>query len=233
MSCQPLANARSRPRAPNFSLSLALISLLTSWVRSFTPKHCCKLIQRYIKANGTFSGLALWLTPSPFSPAASSSPKLISDLSTTHDTLSFAPHVTLLTGIATDAPVPPLIDALEKALVDIKPFHITYTEFGTHGTYFQYLFAAVDKSDELAELRSVVRRACLPQLPAEEPAAYFPHLSLMYGSDQEGRKAEDILDELRESGTEVEPFKVESVSVVKCEGPPGDWEVLKVVELER
>lgn len=186
---------------------------------------------------GTFSGLALWLSPRPSSSADTSLRNLLQSLSNTHQTPSFAPHVTLLTGIPTDTPLEPLLATLKQAVEGVQPFQLQYSELGTHGTFFQYLFAGVVLSPELLDLRRRVQAALTPS--AGPDTVYFPHLSLMYGQDSEEtprRKVEDILEQLRgkegEAVRSAEGFEASSVLVVKCEGPPEQWEVLSEVELQ-
>lgn len=143
--------------------------------------------------------------------------------------------MTLLTAIPTTAELPPLVDALSSALRDVEPFDLTYTDLDSHGTFFQYLFVAVDKSEQLAALRHRVRSALLPRLPAEVPSDYFPHLSLMYGVDNETRRVQEIIEGLqgKEEVRRGAGFRAESVLLVKCEGPPAEWQVLETVRLQR
>ncbi|ORY70784.1 2',3'-cyclic-nucleotide 3'-phosphodiesterase [Leucosporidium creatinivorum] len=181
-------------------------------------------------------GIALWLAPSPSSSADTSLRSLLDKLSTAHSTPPFDPHVTLLTGIPTGAPLEPLLQQLESAVQDAEPLKLQYKELGTHGTFFQYLFVAVEKSEELKELRSRVRTACLPPNVSATADDYFPHLSLMYGEDTETRKVADVIGELKnEGGEEVRSgggFAVDEVLLVSCEGPPKEWMVLGRVKLQ-
>lgn len=118
----------------------------------------------------------------------------------------------------------------------VKPLELQYQELGSHGTFFQYLFVAVEKSEELKELRSRVRTACLPPNVTSKPDEYFPHLSLMYGEDTESRKVADVMEQLeKEGGEEVRSgrgFTADEVLVVSCEGPPKEWKVLGRVKLQ-
>lgn len=118
----------------------------------------------------------------------------------------------------------------------VKPLKLHHEELGSHGTFFQYLFVAVEKSEELAELRSRVRSACLPPNLSSKADDYFPHLSLMYGEDTETRKVGEVIEELKKAGgEEVRPgggFTADEVLVVSCEGPPKEWKVLGRVKLQ-
>lgn len=118
----------------------------------------------------------------------------------------------------------------------IKPLNLQYEGLGSHGTFFQYLFVAVEKREELQELRRRVRSACLPPNVNSKADDYFPHLSLMYGEDTETRKVAEIIEELqRDGGEEVRSgggFTAVEVLVVSCVGPPKDWKVLGRVQLQ-
>lgn len=192
-----------------------------------------------MERKGTFSGLALWLVPS--SPTAHSTfASLISSLSNTHSTPSFAPHITLLTGIPASTPPADILAVLSTTLVSTpgSRLSLSLTNLGTHHTFFQYLFAAVSPSSPgLLALRKTVREALLPT--SAGPDDYFPHVSLMYGQDTDERKVDDIIDRLRKDGDLVEgeegrcelrgvgsTFEVGEVLLVKCEGRPDEWEVL-------
>lgn len=112
-----------------------------------------------------------------------------------------------------------------------RPFQVQYNGVGTHGTYFQYVFAKVAPSEALSNLRHRVRQAVMP---SESPDDYFPHLSLVYGEDAEHRSARDIVAGLENSGDErLVGFEVTSIQIVRCEGRPEDWQVLEDVTLIR
>jgi hypothetical protein len=202
------------------------------------PQLTLAIRMRTLAANvGTFSGLALWLSPSPSSPSSTSLTNLINTLSTTHSTPSFSPHVTLLTGIPTSASVPELIASLDSAIRranPTSPLQLSFTHLGTHHTFFQYLFAAVDPAPPLVALRSLVRSTLLPQLDGTLDN-YFPHFSLMYGVDTEERKVARIIEGLEQQEQRNvgagEGFEASEVSVVKCEGPPTEWQVVGKVSL--
>ena len=228
-----------------------------------------QLIDTLAPRGGTFAGLALWLAPS--SPTATSGPScvprhprradaehhadlshLISTLAAKHSTPQFGPHVTLLSGLPSSAELPPLLDSLRTALAQwhkshAAPLHLAFSSLGSKAAernFFQYLFARVDDSNEaLVALRKAARDALLSPEQRAEPDDYMPHLSLVYGDDDERKTAQGIMDELRREGGEVrrvegaggaarcavaghEGIEVDEVQVWRCEGPPEAWQMV-------
>ncbi|KAI5478322.1 hypothetical protein MNV49_005277 [Pseudohyphozyma bogoriensis] len=150
--------------------------------------------------------LALWLSPSS-AEVDSAFSSLIKDLSTTYGTSYFDPHVTLLTGMTVDTPTQLILDQIKAGTSafrsemkgkGITSLDLTLQKLGTNGTFFQYVFAQVDSANPaLTALRAAVRASCLPHLTT--PDDYFPHLSLVYGTDTEERTAEKIISGLEKS----------------------------------
>ncbi|KAK4699729.1 2',3'-cyclic-nucleotide 3'-phosphodiesterase, partial [Phenoliferia sp. Uapishka_3] len=192
----------------------------------------------------TFSGYALWLIPPATSLASTSLSSLINSLASTHSTPQFAPHVTLLTGFSFDpsTTLSQFSQAIKSASLS-SPLRLDFDGLGTKTTptqrnYFQYLFAVINpENEELMKLRKAVREALLTEEQLGVADDYFPHLSLMYGDDTESRNVGRIIEGLekrevkrgRASGWEingVEVVEVEEVLLVRCEGPPEDWEVI-------
>ncbi|BGP42186.1 hypothetical protein JCM10450v2_006275 [Rhodotorula kratochvilovae] len=190
-------------------------------------------------------GIALWLSPS--SPTVSSDLQgLISSLASKHSTPRFGPHVTLLSGISSSAALPPLLASLRAALAAWRALHepplqLAFADLGSKaadGNFFQYLFARVDPANEtLLALRKAVRETLLPEKQGTEDD-YFPHLSLMYGTDDGARTAEGIIGELQREGGEVASteggcsvrghagIEVGEVQVWMCEGRPEEWRLV-------
>ncbi|GAA5840690.1 hypothetical protein JCM9279_007404 [Rhodotorula babjevae] len=177
---------------------------------------------------------------------------LISTLAAKHSTPQFGPHVTLLSGIPSSAELPPLLDSLRAALAQWRqthaaPLRLAFTSLGSKAAervFFQYLFAHVDNSNEaLVALRQATRNALLSPEQRAKADDYMPHLSLMYGEDDERKAAQGIMDELRREGGEVrrvegeggaercavsghEGIEVDEVQVWRCEGPPEAWQMV-------
>lgn len=87
---------------------------------------------------------------------------------------------------------------------------VEFGALGTRGTYFQYVFAGVEKGEALRALRGEVRRGFFPEKKGEEDEGeYFPHLSLLYGEDTDGddegknkgKTAEGVIQQLLLDGT--------------------------------
>ncbi|GAA5891157.1 hypothetical protein JCM8208_002520 [Rhodotorula glutinis] len=173
---------------------------------------------------------------------------LISTLAAEHSTPEFSPHVTLLSGIPSSAELPPLLDSLRTALAEWRqshtaPLHLAFDSLGSKAAervFFQYLFALVDDSNEpLLALRKATRDALLSPEQRIKADDYMPHLSLMYGEDDERKSAQRIMDELRREGGEVrcveggrcavkghEGIEIDEVQVWRCEGPPEAWRMV-------
>lgn len=187
---------------------------------------------------GTFAGIALWLAPPSTSDASALLTSLVTSLASKHSSPDFSPHVTLLTGIPTAAPVPQLVTELNQA---VAAFHLStpsepslplaFTGLATRHSFFQYVLATVDPSAQLLALRKAVRDALLGDGLGEDD--FFPHLSLAYGEDDEGKTAEAIIQELGQGRTVggVDGFAAEEILIVSCEGPPATWRVVGKVPL--
>lgn len=159
----------------------------------------------------------------------------------THSTPRFGPHVTLLTGIPTDAPLPQLLSDLNKAVAAYhletpsEPFlPLQFVGLGTNHTFFQYVFAAVSQvNPQLFALRKAVRDGLLGDNLGEDD--FFPHLSFVYGEDDDKKTAKGIIDELSAKGGSsvagLDGFSAGEIQVVKCEGPPESWAIVGSVPL--
>lgn len=184
-----------------------------------------------------FAGVALWLVPSDSSVDTALSAH-IDHLSQKYATPRFSPHVTLLTGISIEIPRDVILAAMESSVIQWRAgkhetnLTLNYAGLGSkaaEGNFFQYLFVKIDPSNALlAALRAAVRRVCLPSL-APETDDYFPHLSLMYGKDDENRNAKEIIGELEEEEGAVwtvGSFAAAEILLIRAEGPPKVWEVM-------
>ncbi|GAA5942783.1 hypothetical protein JCM10213_002947 [Rhodosporidiobolus nylandii] len=202
-------------------------------------------------AHGSFSGIALWLTPAS-SAVETDLASLISSLSVAHSTPAFSPHVTLISGIPSDTSIPAILSQLATAVSAWRashqpPLHLGLGALGSHasqGLFFQYLFSKILPTPELLALRQAARASFFPARKAEEDD-YFPHLSLAYGEDSEkdGRSVEAIMRELMEKGEVkqvggekwsvqgVDGLGVTEITVVRCDGKAEQWQTLGSVPL--
>ncbi|GAA6038432.1 hypothetical protein JCM8097_007648 [Rhodosporidiobolus ruineniae] len=191
-------------------------------------------------------GIALWLCPASSSVNADLS-TLLDDLSSQHGTPRFAPHVTLLSGIPSAAPLPTVLSRLGTALKTFRassqpPLRLSFAQPDTRGTFFQFVFQHVEPGEALLHLRQAVRGEFMPEEAPKEDE-YMPHLSLVYGETTETRTAEGIIREMQKDGAVKrvegqrwsvrghEGFEVGEVRIVKCDGRPEEWEVLDTVPL--
>ncbi|SGY61634.1 BQ5605_C007g04580 [Microbotryum silenes-dioicae] len=204
---------------------------------------------------GTFSGIALWLSPPWASSQNDYLSSLINSLSSSLNTPPFDPHITLLSGLPTSTPLELIISSLARSIKasDLKKCKVEFKGIGTHHRYFQYLFAIVNKGNEgLLRLRTIVQEGLEkdgllhddPQTgkKVERVEQYFPHASLVYGTDIEGeRSVKEVMERMRKEGHAFEDgvsvgsaqgFQVEEVLVVVCEGKPEEWKVLGRVALQ-
>ncbi|GAA6011176.1 hypothetical protein JCM11491_006747 [Sporobolomyces phaffii] len=206
---------------------------------------------------GSISTVALWLVADPSSATSKNLAHTIDALAERYSTPRFSPHVTLLTRVPYSSPAT-VVPAVSAVLAEWKRSRPTddplVLSLGSglgskadQQNYFQYLFARVDLSHALAGLRTAVREGLIdPDARTAHPDDYFPHLSLMYGTDAsaENRIARDIIDRL-ETGHELDPagraedalvvergqFVASEVWCVKCEGPVESWQVLGKINL--
>ncbi|GAA5840853.1 hypothetical protein JCM5353_001992 [Sporobolomyces roseus] len=168
---------------------------------------------------------------------------MIHTLSTTHSTPSFQSHVTLLTKLASTAS---LLSDLQTTLTEWKKTQtssdllLSFEGLGSHASsqnYFQYLFAIINLSPQLASLRQSTRSSLHSEEKRQEEDDYFPHLSLMYGLDDENKNSKEIITSLEQGGecgmtdegyevSSRREFVVEEVWAVRCIGKVEDWEVL-------
>lgn len=147
---------------------------------------------------------------------------MISRLAETYSTPRFGPHVTLLTRVPfdnndnndDDDEGTCSIETVRQTLSDWKrqepedgELELELTRLGSksqEGVYFQYLFAEVKLSDRLERLRTRVRRGLIPRRADDDDTVddYFPHLSLMYGTDEDDRDRDEDEDETERGATE-------------------------------
>ncbi|ORY90712.1 2',3'-cyclic-nucleotide 3'-phosphodiesterase [Leucosporidium creatinivorum] len=199
------------------------------------------------------SGLSLWLSPAPTSPLA----PFLARLSSTLQTVAFAPHATLVS----DEIVPPLElkdlkSRLEEgvaswrasqAVGEQQPTEIalSFKDVRQGDRFYQCVLAALVPAPSLFALHEALLTAF--SLPIPSPPTYFPHLSLIYADLTSEQKAQIIADlklagdvvDLEgagegEAGVKIvgeEGFVSTEVLLVRTRGKPEEWEVLARVPL--
>lgn len=99
----------------------------------------------------------------------------------------FAPHLTLLAKIP-EVSEQELVEKSRTLAANLAPFTLTLSGFGAEGTYFRTLYMTVQNRDEVAKHHAQAREV----FGGEDSAPYMPHLSLLYGMYDAGRKQHTI-----------------------------------------
>lgn len=116
---------------------------------------------------------ALWLVPQ--NEAEQRFVSVIETLSSQHNCPRFAPHVTLVSGLAD--PEQDLIDKTENLAREMEQIPVTATGFAMEPYYFKSFYLKLDPS---AALLLAYQRAT--QSFSTSAESYAPHVSLLYGS---------------------------------------------------
>lgn len=140
---------------------------------------------------------------------------------------TFAPHVTLLTGLGVDErPLEELVKELKRTLAEwsSEPMMELSLDAPRAGRiFFQAVTQPVRPHAQLLDLRERLEVTLNKPTPVDRP--YYPHLSLLY-SDKPFSELEEIAGELVQHGTTV---RMVEVTVVHVQGPVEEWrEVARV-----
>ncbi|KAH8930097.1 LigT-like protein [Atractiella rhizophila] len=185
------------------------------------------------------SGISLWLSP----PSPSPLPNLLSHLSTTYNTPSFSPHLTLLSDqlVPSGYSTPDLLAAIQRA---VRKWHdegkdaceIKFEEVIQGDKFYQCVFIKCAETSSLVSLHLALRKEFSLPAPTKE-APYFPHLSLVYG-DLEREKKSEIIKKMEQDGevkgeevVGVKEFRPSEILVMRTKGPPKEWEFIGRVDL--
>lgn len=155
---------------------------------------------------------SLWLEPT--GDIAYKLQERIKKLSKEYDTPLFSPHVTLLGGLnSSQTEAISLVDTLAAS---VKPFELKLTKAGYRDQFYQSLFAHVEETHQLKELRKTACRL----FNISNSEEYIPHLSLLYG-DLSQKKKERILNII---GREFYiHFPVKGIMLMQTDGLPENW----------
>jgi 2'-5' RNA ligase len=162
----------------------------------------------------------LWLMPDK--SAYEKLSKLIIDLSTTHDTPKFEPHVTLLSGITDSRSL--AIDNAEKLANSSGPITATLTRIEFLELYYRCLFFCTNKSSELMNVRTQAE----DMFEHTSISPFIPHVSFLYGSLPIFQK-ETIIGELGDSF--FMDFRMPKLRLVKTQRTPEYWEFIEEFDL--
>lgn len=164
--------------------------------------------------------LTLWLMPDEATYHKLS--QLIADLSSVHQTPSFEPHVTLLSGII-DSPELALEKtaelAAQTAVMQAALTEIEYLEY-----FYRCLFFKTTESHSIFELREQAEEL----FEHTQVNPFIPHISFLYGSMPVFQK-EAIIEALGDQF--LVDFKMEKLRLVRTELGPEHWELLGEFEL--
>lgn len=160
-------------------------------------------------------GLSLWLMPEGATRDRLAG--LIERLAVRLGTTPFAPHVTLLPGVAgVEADV---LDRARVLAAQLEPLTVKPFGIDAHEAHFRCLFFRVIDSRALRDAHARAARSFGRQA---EPS-FDPHLSLVYGTLAPALKSELA----RELSTEnPAPFEVSGLHVWRTEGVAGEWREL-------
>jgi len=113
----------------------------------------------------------------------------------------------------------------EAALKDNKlSLSLQPAQAGTH--YYQSVLAPVSSNESLSRLRE----ACEKAFKRQGKGVYFPHLSLLYGDLDKGRRDELAL-KVNEEMTLEGKVEIEEIAVVDCTGTADQWKTVATVSL--
>jgi 2'-5' RNA ligase len=160
-------------------------------------------------------GVSLWLTPE--GPEAQAVGALVSELSCRFGTPAFAPHVTLMAGLALH-PEAVIGRGRELARV-LRPFPLRFLGVQRGADFFRALYVLA--SPDLPILDARQRAESL--FPAHPRESFMPHLSLLYGAlpvETVRLLAEEV------SSSSPASLSLRTLEVVATEGPVSDWRSL-------
>ncbi len=90
----------------------------------------------------------------------------------------FEPHITIAFAGLLKGEAKSILPVVEKAVKNIPPVPIEFTEVSVSTTYFQCVFARVKPNLELLRAHQYINGA----LRHHDPSMYIPHMSLVYGN---------------------------------------------------
>ncbi|HEY6548756.1 MAG TPA: 2'-5' RNA ligase family protein [Vicinamibacteria bacterium] len=160
-------------------------------------------------------GVSLWLLPE--AAEGDRLARVISRLASRLGTPAFAPHVTLLPGLA--FPKDEVVDRTAPLLTDLEALSVALGSPAGRDEPFQRLFLPVAMTFRLVHAHALFRSAFAPG--DERP--FEPHLSLVYGPLAEAEKASllrEIVPDLPKR------LRLSTLEVVETEGPVEKWQSL-------
>jgi hypothetical protein len=154
--------------------------------------------------------VSLWLVPEGEAQAVLA--RLIATLAARLGTPSFAPHVTLLAGLA----LPPGEVVRRAGALGLDPLVLALRAPEGRSEPFRCLYVPVVPTLRLLHTEAMARSA----FGVQDEGPYEPHLSLVYGHLEEDEKAKlgkEIAPELPS------PVRFAALEVVRTDGPVETW----------
>ncbi|BDS12274.1 haloacid dehalogenase [Aureispira anguillae] len=162
----------------------------------------------------------LWLMPDE--AAYQKLSRLIVDLSTTHDTPTFEPHVTLLSGIIDKETI--AIQKAEELANSLIPVSATLTRIEFLEVYYRCLFFCTNQSEDLMEARTLAEEI----FEHTQINPFIPHVSFLYGSLPIFQK-EAIIGALGDSF--FMDFRMPKLRLVETRRTPEHWRLMAEFDL--
>lgn len=138
--------------------------------------------------------------------------QIIEELGETHGGPVFDPHITLLSGIRGDqVRLERTKDILKE---DILPLKVKLNKVEFQDVYFRSMYLKVEDNNIL---KSAYEKAC--KLFRKKPAEFFPHLSLIYGVQDQGSIASTLGNDL------FLEFSITDLKLVDTSKPVEEWKL--------
>jgi 2'-5' RNA ligase len=164
--------------------------------------------------------LTLWLMPD--AATYHKLGQLIADLSSVHQSPTFEPHVTLLSGITDDPET--ALKKTEQLAKQTSVLKASLTEIEYLEYFYRCLFFRTDNSRSIFELREQAEEL----FEHTQVNPFIPHISFLYGSMPVFQK-EAIIEALGDKF--LVDFKMEKLRLVRTELGPEHWELMGEFEL--
>lgn len=159
--------------------------------------------------------LTLWLMPD--GEAYNLLQELILDLSQTHDTPRFEPHITLLSGITDEEDL--AIEKTRHFAFNTQPITAALTHIEYLELYYRCLFFRADTSEQLMQARQQAEQ--LFEHTQIQP--FIPHVSFLYGAMPTFQK-EAIINDL--GNRFLMSLKMNMLRLVRTQRTPEYWELV-------
>ncbi len=148
--------------------------------------------------------------------------QLIVDLSSSHATPTFEPHVTLLSGIVD--PLEVAIDKTEELANSLLPLSAALTGIEFLERYYRCLFFRTNESEDILEARQLAE--AIFEHTRIDP--FIPHVSFLYGSLPIFQK-QAIIDRLGDAF--FMNFCLPKLRLVETQRQPENWQLLAEFDL--